>query len=407
MPKKDIIKIISIWVIVISFFHTSQQYNLPFGGFAFTLLVDIFFLYVIFISRKQLINGTNHEKKDFKWLKLFLFFVIVNSIRGIFAAENYYEYKHLLQGFLYSIIPIFLVLFLKKENTSYIWKRWYKYSLLIYFLYFLILIKFDPFYLSPLYFLFCFFPLFKKHKLLIITAAIIFILTSYAIDARAALGKGVISILFGCSIYFLRLISNKLIKQLHNFLYFSFILVFAYVFSDFIGIMTGQLETKETNATEEYGVDTRSLLYYDIINSAVENEYYVWGRTPARGNDIIFSGKLFLNDKTNTEEFSRDERHANEVLHGNIFTWYGIIGVLLYFMIYYKASSLAVNHSNNIYIKLLGCYVAFRWTCGWIEDVNNFDIANIALWSMIGMCYSKEFRNMTNKEFKQWINTII
>ena len=190
-------------------------------------------------------------------------------------------------------------------------------------------------------------------------------------------------------------------------MYFSFILVFAYVFSDFIGIMTGQLNQKETNATEEYGVDTRSLLYYDIINSAVENEYYVWGRTPARGNDINFSGKLFLNVNTNTEEFSRDERHANEVLHGNIFTWYGIVGVLLYFMIYYKASSLAVNHSNNIYIKLLGCYVAFRWTCGWIEDVNNFDIGNIALWSMIGMCYSKEFREMNNKEFRQWINTII
>lgn len=116
MPKKDIIKIISIWVIVISFFHTSQQYNLPLGGFAFTLLVDIFFLFVIFISRKQLINKNNHDKKDFKWLKLFLFFVIVNSIRGIFAAEGYYEYKHLVQGFLlFNHSYIFSLIYIERE----------------------------------------------------------------------------------------------------------------------------------------------------------------------------------------------------------------------------------------------------------------------------------------------------
>ena len=326
------VKFIAIWIILISFFQTNQKYNLPLGSFTLSLFIDIIFIFIITKHKDYFVNRKIYNNKEFRWINIFILYVIFNSIKGIFMAQGYYEYKHLVQGFIYSIIPIFLFVFLKKEISCYIWRKWYKYGLLIYFLYYIFVINFDPFYLSPLYLLFCYFPLFKKRKYLIVIAGLLFIAISYSIDARATIGKGVISLLFGFSIYFLKIISNKFLKILHTFLYFSFIFVFAYVFSDFVGIMTGQLDTKETNATEEYGVDTRSLLYYDIIYSAVENEYYVWGRTPARGNDINASAKLFINKDTDTTEFSRDERHANEVLHGNIFTWYGIVGVLLYFM---------------------------------------------------------------------------
>ena len=100
------------------------------------------------------------------------------------------------------------------------------------------------------------------------------------------------------------------------------------------------------------------------------------------------------------------ERHSNEVCHPNIFTWLGLVGVILYSLIYLKSSYLAVYKSNNIYIKILGVFIAFRWAYGWVEDFNRFDIMNISLWMMIAMGFSEQFRDMTDRDFKIWIRSI-
>ena len=90
----------------------------------------------------------------------------------------------------------------------------------------------------------------------------------------------------------------------------------------------------------------------------------------------------------------------------NIFTWTGIIGVLLYMMVFYRASYLAINQSKNSYAKLIGLYIAFRWVYAWVEDINNFSLNYFMLWVFIGLCYSHEFRGMTNQEVKWWVRGI-
>ena len=42
----------------------------------------------------------------------------------------------------------------------------------------------------------------------------------------------------------------------------------------------------------------------------------------------------------------------------------------------------------------------------WVEDFNRFDIMNLTLWAMIAMGYSKEFRNMSDIEFKNWVRSV-
>ena len=115
--------------------------------------------------------------------------------------------------------------------------------------------------------------------------------------------------------------------------------------------------------------DTRSLIYLDVLDSAIKHHYVLQGRTPARGNDIEYSGILFKWAYDDSYIFNKDERHANEVVHLNTFTWTGLIGLILYSLIYFKATYLAVYKSRNVYISLLGCYVAFQWSYGWIENV--------------------------------------
>ncbi|MFW6326690.1 MAG: hypothetical protein ACOC2F_00100, partial [Bacteroidota bacterium] len=81
----------------------------------------------------------------------------------------------------------------------------------------------------------------------------------------------------------------------------------------------------------------------------------------------------------------------------------GIIGVVLFMLIFYKASALGINRSRNIFAKLIGFFVAFRWFYTWVEDYQVMDTNNLVLWLMIGLCFSSSFRNMSNSEVKLWV----
>ena len=133
--------------------------------------------------------------------------------------------------------------------------------------------------------------------------------------------------------------------------------------------------------------------------SAIKNNYIIFGRTPARGNDSNSFGD-YNKEKLKT---GKQERFGNEVSILNIFTWLGIIGVVLYFIIFLKASYFAINESNNFPIKIVGLNISFRWAFGFVEDFSNFDLSNIFLWLMIGMCFSKTFRQMSNSQMKNWV----
>ena len=97
------------------------------------------------------------------------------------------------------------------------------------------------------------------------------------------------------------------------------------------------------------------------------------------------------------------ERFMNEVCHPNVFTWLGLIGLIPWCLIYFTSSYLAINKSNNIYMRYVGIFIAFRFFLGWIEDVNNFNISGISVWIPIAMGLSEKFRSMDNQTFRQWL----
>lgn len=177
------------------------------------------------------------------------------------------------------------------------------------------------------------------------------------------------------------------------------------IFQDLVSNRGEYIETKIVDGQvveEDLSADTRTFIYKEVIESALKHDYIFWGRTPARGNDSMTFG-TYGAEILKTGKY---ERHSNELCHTNVFTWLGLIGVILYSLIYLRSSYLAVYQSNNIYIKFLGCFIAFRWAYGWIEDQNRFDIMNIALWMMIAMGLSKQFRIMNNRQFQTWLINI-
>ena len=250
------------------------------------------------------------------------------------------------------------------------------------------------------------FELPKKWKWII--GGILLIFTFLDLSNRATVILAVFSVAMAILFNFRDIISEKLIRLIHHGMYITAIVFLVLgimgvfnIFQDCQSNQEGQYKTQRiVNGElieEDLSMDTRTFIYEEVINSAIDNGYVWYGRTPARGND----DNWFADYKP---DMRYGERHYNELCHPNVFTWLGLIGLILYSLIYFRASTLALYHSNNIYTRFLSVYIAFHWLFGWIEDLNTFNIWNIgAIWLIIGLCYSPYFRNMNDEEFNEWL----
>ncbi|GAA4459052.1 hypothetical protein GCM10023189_32210 [Nibrella saemangeumensis] len=290
---------------------------------------------------------------------------------------------------------------------------WVKFALPSFFLFLPFFIYGDAIgrYLVPISFLLLFFPVIQnKWKILIISFSLFVLLSDLA--ARSNIIKFIVPFIFSVLYYFRLFLSVKFFELIRLLLCLLPICLFytgitgifnVFKIDEYIGeeFTTTSIEVGE-KVEQNLKVDTRTFLYIEVLSSALKNDYYWFGRTPARGNESASFGSIALEElKT-----GKMERFSNEVSILNIFTWTGVIGVVLYFFIFYHSSYLAINKSNNFIIKIIGLCVTFRWAYAWVEDFSLFDLSNIFLWIMIGMCYSVRFRAMSDNDITIWIRGV-
>lgn len=367
---------------------------------------SIYLITIITLFQFRRINS------HYKLVDIFLFWLLISVIRGIFIAQNYWEWKQFITGIFSLLLPLFVYAFDKPDVVCYVLKYWFKYAIPLFFLFiFMISNGAYHFYLGPLFTVGCFIPMMPK-KWKYIIGGLLVIMLFINLGARSQVIKSAIVLLIAVGVYFRKFISTKLLKFIHICCYIlPVILLYLGISGTFnifkdLSLNKGKyVEKKIVNGQvqeDDLSADTRTFLYVEVIESAIKHNYTIWGRTPARGNDSVAFGS-FSAEKLKTGKY---ERHSNEVCHLNIFTWLGLIGVVLYTLIYFRSSYLAVYRSNNVYIKYLGCFIAFRWAYGWVEDGNTFSILSISLWMMIGMCFSLKFRLMSDRQFKLFIQKI-
>lgn len=348
----------------------------------------------------------------YKFIDAFFFWLLISIIRGVFIAENYWEWKQLIIGTFSLSLPLFVYAFDKPDVVSCVLRYWFKYAIPLFLLFIFILSNGTyHFYLGPIFVIGCFIPIIPK-KWKFIIGGLLVIMLFINLGARSQVIKSAVVLLVTLGVYLRRFISVKILKFLHASCYLLPIILLYLgisgtfnIFQDLSSNEGKYIEKKIVNGQiqeDDLSADTRTFIYVEVIESALRHNYVIWGRTPARGNDSASFGS-YNAEKLKTGKY---ERHFNELCHTNIFTWLGLIGVILYSFIYFRSSYLAVYKSNNIYVKYLGCFIAFRWAYGWIEDFNQFDIMNISLWMMIAMGISFRFRSLSNKQFKLWLNSI-
>jgi hypothetical protein len=236
-------------------------------------------------------------------------------------------------------------------------------------------------------------------------------------DQRSQFLKAAMSLAVMLACFFRGVIGDRLLRFVHWTFYVIPVVLLVLgisgkfnIFQDINKNYKGKYVSSKIN---EYGTyadmsaDSRTFIYYEVITSAIDNNYVLFGRTPARGNDTSAFEDLADNLKSVYNDVNiKRERSGNEVCFPNIFTWLGLVGMLLYIGIYLVASFMGLYRSRNYYVKLLAVYVAFNFMYGWVENVANIDILNVNYWLMISICLSSKFREMGDRKFGLWVNKI-
>lgn len=405
---------IPIIILLITVFSVRNWLNSIIGSFTTYTIVDFTLIYFIFkiILDRRYERNLFLDKTSNNIILIYLLWFIINIIRGGFVAENYWEWKQLLAGSLSLCLPLFIYIFSIPILLRQTLNMWLKYGVII-FLIILPSISTGQYhlYLGPIFVVGCFIPLVPK-KWKIIFSILLVTMLFINLGARSQVIKSAAVLLVAVGIYFKRIIPYMLLKVIHWACYIGPIILLTLgitgtfnIFEDLSSNKGKYVEKKVVNGQiveDDLSADTRTFIYVEVIESALRHNYVIWGRTPARGNDSMSFG-AYNAENLKTGKY---ERHGNEICHTNVFTWLGLIGVILYSLIYLRSSYLAVYKSNNSYIKFMGCFIAFRWAYGWIEDAINFNIMNISLWMMITMGLSVQLRTMNNMQFKMWLTRI-
>ena len=365
-------------------------------------------------------NKNSFWQKEYLCTTAFLICALIGIMRGCNTAENYWEWKSLVANSFVLMVPISVFAFSNPYTVRKVLSTWLVFALIGYALFCFWMVGISQFYLGPIFLIGCFFPLIPKRywKPIILVLLIALLLYKFQ-DRRSQFVKAGVALFFSGLCLIRRWIRPYMLKSVHwvlyilpcIFLYLGFsgqYNLFQETNKKYSGVYYTETEDEEGNMVRaDLAADTRTFIYEEVTRSAIEHDYWLFGRTPARGNDTNFF--YDIGDQLSQQRFVfniKHERPKNEVCFPNIFTWLGLVGMFLYIFIYLQASVLALYRSNNFYVKICGLYVAFNFLYGWIDNTTAFDTLNLTYWMGIAICLSKEFRSMTDENFRTWFRSI-
>jgi hypothetical protein len=408
--KNELVKFLSISIILITISSANANTDLPIGNTYVWWLINLSTLVLLWKSKKYFYNIQNNRLIE--PVILYLSWNIICILRGIFVADNYWDWKNLVSMGMVLLLPVSIYISSNRSLVQRCLMITFKYGLpcFILILPFLHGAAIGRF-LVNVSIMALFFPvLSKKWKYIILILSVFVILID--LSARSNVIKFIVPLLLSLIYYCKYYLTVGMLNFSRRILLFLPIAMFLLAVFGIFNIfkmdeyLSGTYETKKIVKgeiiQESLTTDTRTPLYLEVLTSAVKYEYVIFGRTPAKGNESRMFGRFAL-EKLKTGSM---DRYSNEVSIMNVFTWTGLVGVVLYFLVFFRATYLAVNKSNNVFLKIIGIYLSFRWTYAWVEDFSNFDLSNFLLWLLIGISLSKEFRSMNEKETISWVKGV-
>ena len=357
---------------------------------------------IIFLSMFMLWDKTYRPVQIILWMVL----VLASCVAGTFFCRDYWDWKHLVSNVINYSICVAAMLACVPEALQKVLSFLYKHIWVLFFLFvFFLPSKGIAKFLLPFTFLALFYPLLNsKYSKLVWLAFLITII--FGIQSRSDVIRFLFCLAIG--IWSIRHDVVRIAKRWYwVFFLFSFVLFTLAAKGKFNVFKIGDdssLIADENNRIST--ADTRTMLYEEVISTVLDRSAMWFGCTPARG--YYSEWMIRNNDQSNIMgDMHYGERGNSESSVLNVFLHFGIIGIVVYLLLFWRASFLGIFRANNRYVPVIGLYVAFRFMMGWVEDFTSFDMNMFLLWTMIGICYSPYFREMTDDEFEEWIENML
>jgi hypothetical protein len=243
------------------------------------------------------------------------------------------------------------------------------------------------FILMPIFYLILTIPLRNpRGKVLIVLISILVIIFSFTNRA------GILRILISSSVLlaFYLMQSVRISRNLINVLVFVVLLI--PVISLYLGIKGESVfqlilgdDTQPYSQMNPYA-DTRTFLYYEVFQDLKINNAFVFGKG--------------LNATYASEAFQTLGRPMVEVGFLQILLKTGIVGILLYLWVILKAIYLSLWKSTSFHMKSLGLLLLGYVIMLFVENVIAYNLLNVIVWIVVGMCYSPKLRALSDTEFK-------
>lgn len=362
-------------------------------AFAFASVLIMIFLYLGTYWRVDL------KRSNIKWLYdalvLWIFICFVRSIVDMRASKELVPF--LFSNYMgLSLCPV--LFFIVGINSNYFFSvnrllSIYLVLATVISIPFIDFFELQIFLLMPLFYVILTMPL-KSFwsKILILSVSIGIIIIS--LTNRAGILRILISY---CIILAYFTMSNvRISKKLINFLVFLILLLPAVsIYLGLSGVSVFQiLSGEETGTYSQFNpyADTRTFLYYEVFQDLKVNKAFIFGKG--------------LNAGYYSASFETFSRPNVEVGFLQIILKTGILGFLLYMSIIVMAIFKALSDSNNLFIKSLGLLLASYVIMFFIENIIAYNLLNVIIWIVVGMCFSENLRKMNNKEIKELFHNI-
>lgn len=347
------------------------------------------------------------ENKYLSWIYIYIIaYIVVGFIKQYFVPSGLFPFFRLsISTALLSFGSIFIF---RYEN--YLIKRtfhlWWKYIPLIFILTFwklessqyIIFLSFSLFFLML-------FPLLKtKNKIIIITA--IAFITIGGMEQRIDYINIAISFLLLIIIKYAKHFSQSIYAiAFRGLMLIPLFFVSLFWVNGFNILKLDQFIDNETQLAGQLNDDTRSLLYEEAWLSSINNKYLIQGRTPFYGYDSNFAenreGDAILKKGQKAQRIS-------EVFIVNTLTWFGVIGIIIFFLFYYKIGIKVLNKTQNLYLNVFAIYIGFFWIISWISHILFAPNAlYILLYILIAMCLNPKLQKMRTIEMKLYLQKLL
>lgn len=243
------------------------------------------------------------------------------------------------------------------------------------------------FLLMPLFYLIITIPIQSPRKrLIIVIMSISVIILSFT--NRAGISRLLISYLIILGYYFI--LKFKISKAFLNIAVFIILLIpFYFLYQGIIGNSIFQTLFNNSNDYTQANPysDTRTFLYYEVFMDLKTSDAFIFGKG--------------INAGYYSETFDLVSRTTVEVGFLQTILKIGVIGLILYLSLIISAIFKALQSSKSVFIKSLGLLLVGYVLLFFVENIIDFNLLNYTIWIVIGMCHSKNIRNLTDTEIKK------